>query len=313
MLQEAVPHIFQQVTGTSGKGRRLGNRFANKVRLAAEGMEIHNSIRADYANTRYVKEGVKRILQMRTPEYKLPSHFHFHVRDADDKFLAVETNLDFIRLNGSFHLQTPSGFKPISPASLLVDLFEARRDLHFSSLYGGEIATNPISSALIWVKCDDLLSARQRNEEAIDLFQHRTLEQGYAIRDAINSGERDYKDVLQLLQASRKFRHWLHQQEPDIDLVNAYYKEVTTSTWVESYPAKAFRWIILLAISMALLPANPLISVGVGGALSAADSFLVEQLVRGWRPNQFIDGPLKEFLEREQKLRLSSSAQVYPM
>ncbi len=88
------------------------------------------------------------------------------------------------------------------------------------------------------------------------------------------------------------------------------YKEVTKSTWVESYPAKAFRWIILLAISMALLPANPLISVGVGGALSAADSFLVEQLVRGWRPNQFIDGPLKEFLEREQKLRLSSSAQV---
>jgi len=40
-----------------------------------------------------------------------------------------------------------------------------------------------------------------------------TLEQGYAIRDAINSGERDYQDVLQLLQASRKFRHWLHQKE----------------------------------------------------------------------------------------------------
>ena len=107
--------------------------------------------------------------------------------------------------------------------------------------------------------------------------------------------------MLQLLQASRKFRHWLHQQEPDIDLIEDYYKEVTKSTWVASLPANVFRWLILSAVSVALIPVHPAVSIGVGSALSAADSFLVERLAEGWKPNQFVEGSLHTFVEQEKR------------
>jgi hypothetical protein len=32
-------------------------------------------------------------------------------------------------------------------------------------------------------------------------------------------------------------------------------------------------------------------------ALSAADSFIFDKFLKGWRPNQFIEGPLKKFLQ----------------
>jgi len=300
-LQNAAPVIFQQVTGKQGKGRRLGNHFAGKVKQVIEDNEIFEYIQADYANSAYVKDCVKRLLQMRVPDYQLPRYFHFHVHRLDDQYLTIDTDLDFVVWKGQFHLQTPSGLKSISPAGLLVDLFEARRDLQFSSLYGGEIATNPFSSALIRVKCDDLLSALQRDGKTIDQFQEQVLERGHAICDVVNSGERGYKDVLKLLQRSRNFRHWLHEQEPNINLGNAYYKEVIRSTWVESLPVKAFRWFFLLAAGVALLPASPIVGLGISEALSTADSFLVDRLLGGWKPNQFVDGPLASFLDTKQQ------------
>lgn len=35
-----------------------------------------------------------------------------------------------------------------------------------------------------------------------------------------------------------------------------------------------------------------------GLALSAGDAFLLDKLVKGWKPNQFIDNTLQEFVDR---------------
>ena len=41
--------------------------------------------------------------------------------------------------------------------------------------------------------------------------------------------------------------------------------------------------------------------IGVGSALSAADSFLVERILKGWKPNQFVEGSLHKFVEQEKR------------
>ncbi len=147
------------------------------------------------------------------------------------------------------------------------------------------------------MKCRDLLSARLRNEDSIELFQAEKLGNGHAIREVINSGERSYKDLVKLLQSARKFRHWLQKQEPDIDLINAYYKEVTASTWVEKLPVKVLRWAILTAAGIGLSHTDPIIANTVSGSLSAVDSLLLDKFIHGWRPNQFVDGPLQHFVQ----------------
>ena len=43
---------------------------------------------------------------------------------------------------------------------------------------------------------------------------------------------------------------------------------------------------------------NPITGTAAGTALSLADSFLLDKLIKGWKPSQFIDGPLKDFVQR---------------
>jgi hypothetical protein len=42
--------------------------------------------------------------------------------------------------------------------------------------------------------------------------------------------------------------------------------------------------------------AAPEIGIASGIALNAADYFLIDRLIKGWKPNQFIEGALKDFL-----------------
>jgi hypothetical protein len=41
---------------------------------------------------------------------------------------------------------------------------------------------------------------------------------------------------------------------------------------------------------------SPAAGAAVGVGLSAADTFLLDKLLKGWKPNQFVEGPLKEFI-----------------
>jgi len=42
---------------------------------------------------------------------------------------------------------------------------------------------------------------------------------------------------------------------------------------------------------------SPATGLAVGAASSAADTFLLDKLLKGWRPNHFVDGKLKPFLD----------------
>ncbi len=157
-------------------------------------------------------------------------------------------------------------------------------------------------SKLIQLKCQDLLNARNKNGNNIEIFQDQLLNNGHAIREAINANERNYRDLLDLLRKARKFQGWLHNLEPDMGLVKEYYKEVTKSTWAETLPTKLLRWVIASGqnIALTLLPINPIASNVISGATSAIDTFLVDKIIQGWKPNQFVEKHLKPFLEYTQ-------------
>jgi hypothetical protein len=42
--------------------------------------------------------------------------------------------------------------------------------------------------------------------------------------------------------------------------------------------------------------ASPVAGAIAAAALSAGDAFLLDKILKGWKPNQFIEGPLKQFL-----------------
>jgi hypothetical protein len=263
--------------------------------------DVMETLRDDFSNKSYSKNAIKQLLPLLAPDYQLPKRFQFNVSSTGDikdlhTFLAIKTNLDFVLSNNFFHLRTKSGLKPISPALLLNLLFDARMDLYFASLCESEIATTSLLSAVIKAKCQDLLSTRIRNKTHAEIFQDKFLYSSHAIREAINSGERDYKDLIKLLRSGQKWRSWLHKQDSDANLIEEYYKELTNSTCFETLPIKILRWTILTALGISLIQTPPVVSLGIPAALSVFDTFLLEKLVSGWKPNQFVEGPLSNFI-----------------
>ena len=296
-LQEVAPNLFQQVTGKSGKGRRLGLKFARLVHpISYDATEIRAAADTDFSNGDYVSKAVAEMLKRFAPEYQPEGPLIFRIQPIGDR-LTVETNIDFHKANESHHKHYPVTVSSLSPAIFLSYVMDVSGVLHHASLYGAEIATGDNISALLRIKCSDLLSARLRNQGIVDVFQDRTLPNAHSIREAVNAGERTWREVLDLLDSAVRFRTWLQKQEPDIDLVDAYYREVTKSTWVEKLPTKVMRWAFLAIAGVVL----ELKGAGVGGVAAtgiagAADSLLVDKLARGWRPNQFVDTGLREFL-----------------
>jgi len=130
-------------------------------------------------------------------------------------------------------------------------------------------------------------------------FQDFVFDDGRALREAINSGRRGFADLRKVLSSATKFRGWLKNRDPDLELVKAYFREATKGSWVDKLPAKSVRWSIFTGLGLAV---DVLGAHGIGTAtavaISAADAFLIDRLLKGWKPNQFIDESLKPFTAR---------------
>jgi hypothetical protein len=121
----------------------------------------------------------------------------------------------------------------------------------------------------------------------IALFQEIHLDDARAIREAINSGERSFSEFLPILKRAHRFKQWLADRNPDANLMKEYYEAALADSWANKLPAKGIRYVFAAAAGFA----NP----AAGLAIGAANDFLVDRIVRGWRPNQFVEGPLRKF------------------
>jgi hypothetical protein len=92
---------------------------------------------------------------------------------------------------------------------------------------------------------------------------------------------------------SAPFKKWLKEKDPNADLLREYCREVSRLDWADKLPTKTLRWLVFTAIGLA---AGPLGAV-VGTAIGATDTFLIDRLLKGWKPNQFVEGPLRRFLQ----------------
>jgi hypothetical protein len=135
-----------------------------------------------------------------------------------------------------------------------------------------------------------LTAKRDKSVAEIELFQDIHLQDARAIREAINFGEHTFDEFMRILEKAAKFKDWLRTRNPDAHLLDEYSKSVMTETWLNTLPVKALRFVIAKSMAAALHPFG-LGAAGVG--LEAADNLLLDRLFRGWRPNQFVEGPLQ--------------------
>lgn len=291
-LDRAVASAFEN----AGRSRRQVRAFTKRVVPDEPNVTATlEAVRADALDEEFCSDAVRVALQHLAPDYN-PGQLEFFVEPVDDREVRVTTNIDFSRANESHHKIYSPDYSSLTPAFLLSTLIQARADLDVALRLGGDIGTDTRSAELLALKFDAIVSAALDSHEKIDVFAEHTLGGAHAIAEAINSGRAGFDDIFDVLQRGRRFRQWLRDQPVDADLLMKYYEEITSKTWIERLPSRSVRTLLWAAAGIGVTAlGGGALATGTAAALGVADNLVLDRLLHGWRPNQFVDITLRQF------------------
>lgn len=278
-------------TGRKGYARRITNRLVPLVKGLNYDPKFTNEIREDFMNKEFMRKSISEIINNISNEINLsPSQIEYDFKLTNGGYY-FQTNLNYEKINDQI-----KGKGIIEPDTIMSEIIESRSDMYFASEFNSEIATKKISAQLMKSRFD-IVQKSQKSSENIFAFNDFTLD-GKNIQSIINSGEKSMKDFIPILQKSEKFKNWLYEIESDKNIIKEYHTAVTKESWADKLPNKAYKWsffTVLSAVIDAQIKANVALPMTLG--LSLGDTFLVDKLFRGWKPNIFIENEIKPFVE----------------
>lgn len=286
---------LQRGSHKKGKSRRVGGRIFDKVRLfdaeksVTLGQSVPDIARKDIDNKEYFQKAIHAIIKHYAPEYPIDDSFYFHAERHSEGFNII-SNIDLDKFNRLCH---KSGrIKPTDKrniAHILDHILKTDLELFISSYLMSEITTDDINSNLIELKCSDIYKKLRKSQDEISLFQNVVFDDGKMVRESVNSGEYTFDKVLPIIEESGKFHKWTNSLDEDSNLIREYYKEITKKTWIDKLPSKILRFSFFTGAGLLVDAAFPTgIGTATGIALGASDSFLLDNIVQGWKPNQYI-------------------------
>jgi hypothetical protein len=294
--QDELRKICISVAGKDGKGRRLAQKIQDQILVTKHDPIILEGTIKSILDQNFVEPAAKIIIKELVPEYTAISGAYFHTEKTKDG-IAVTTNIDFGILNDLYHRRVPPEHSSISPAYLLAHLLDVEKDLYFACANLSELASSNISAKLAEQKIDYVLARSAKSSDTLTHFTGFIFKDAKAIRDAINSNRIDLDELISLLHKSKQFKKWVTHITPDANLIKAYYDEVTKETVVDRLPTKSVRWAMFTGLGIA---ADAIATGGLGTAagiaIGALDTFFIDKLIAGWKPNQYIENDLKKLI-----------------
>ena len=297
-IEKIGPSAFSDAAGNTSQAKVGASRFTALLRSIDHSGFDQDSVLQTFSDGHAINMSVSSLIREVVPRFEPPPDLRFTIERETDG-ICVETNINFTELNRLYHQVVPVSHSTLTEAYILSLLQGAYEATYFAALLDTEVAVHPIERAVQAGTVSAVLSRQVRSQYQIESFTELTLADGHAIREAVNSGAVPFTAVLKLLDSADKFRHWLHQQPPDTNLVRAYYQETVKDTWAEKLPAKSTRWSIFTGIGLGIdaIWAGGL-GTAAGVAVSAVDAFLIDKLAKGWRPHQFVEKDLTSLFVR---------------
>ncbi|HUS01891.1 MAG TPA: hypothetical protein VMY77_09200 [Chitinophagaceae bacterium] len=108
------------------------------------------------------------------------------------------------------------------------------------------------------------------------------------------------KAILGALSKAERYKQWLRDLPHDSNLIAEYCEKVEEKTILEKLPFKAIRFYIFNALGEIINNLNPALGIPMGVVLNGFDTFLVGNLVKQWKPNQFVENDLKPLLNAKE-------------
>ncbi|SFH61287.1 hypothetical protein SAMN05216299_1358 [Nitrosospira sp. Nsp14] len=290
--QDKLRTMCIDITGKSGKGRRLAQKIEANIHVTKHDPIVVEGARKAILDVNYIEPAARLIIKELVPEVGDTSKLLF-ATELGSNGIEVYTNVDFGKINQVYHQRVPVEHSSITPALILSHILETETELYFASSQLSELAASGLSSKLGEQKIDYLISKSKSSSEKLTNFTGFVFNDAKALREAVNSNRINVDDLVALLIKSKRFKEWLVGIAPDKDLIKQYHEEVTRKTFIDGLPGKALRWGIFVGVGLGVNTAfGPL----AGIAISALNTFYLDKLIRGWKPNQFIEGDVKKMI-----------------
>lgn len=291
---ERLANLLKMVGHSGGEARKLTERFARNIDTTRYANDlfiesgVHMAAMNSLDDADYVVAAIRRTLRDQPGFDTFAERLSVEVVKLSAQQFVLNTNINFAVGNERRRQLDPT-LEPFTQGHLVSALLEASADLSVASHYGGDFYTSLVNSEIVRLRCAELLRRSGISTAQIQQFKDVVLPKYPTIREVINSGERSFAEFEKLLDQSGKFRESIHKMGPDANLVAEYLKEVSQEGWLSSLPGKGLRFVIGLIVSATAGDV-------AGATMGAADMFLLDKL-KGWRPNHFVDGKLRPFLE----------------
>jgi len=309
-VADEISEMFERTFGKSWETRAFAKKMADLVVERDLRDEIINTSHNDALNRDFMTEAIRSWIKEMVPEIQLPEDFRIDSMDTG-KGIALVTGLDFEEINKFYHRRIPATHSSVSPAFLLAHIISLRKEMVFGAGADSDVWLGPGNAAILRTKTDALVKMSGKSRTSIKTF-HDVEFEGRSFREAINSGERTPDELLTLLEHpdTQKFKAWIAQQRPDANFVKEFERAVVAKIgWTQKLPFRFGKIATFAGI-------GALIDVGIGtmglaslaasglsaltdAAVGTSDEFLLSKLLKGWKPNQFIDGPAKQFVSSD--------------
>ncbi|WP_172151590.1 hypothetical protein [Pseudomonas tumuqii] len=286
-----------EVHGKSGRGRRAASRLEKVFHVHQHDQVIADGVRDVFLNDQYMSVAARSVLGNLVPGVDF-SAASFFARKVGDRFV-VESDLDWLAVNRQYHQFVSPKHSAINPAYILSNIFNVECDLYFASVSSSELHTSLLNSRLISARINFVVQHRMRSQLELNRFQSALFPGAKSVREAVNSGKVSVLELLPVIESSCKFKKWLHGRPFDADLLAEYHKEVTKETIVDRLPGKTTRFAIFTGLGVVLDSfATAGVATTAGLAIGAFDGLFLDKLLKGWKPNQFIESKLGPALKK---------------
>ncbi len=290
-----------EAIGKEGKGRRSANKIRDKIKITNHDNVILNGANHSMIEQDYVDFAAKMIINKNLPSPVDLSGSFFRTEKTSNG-IKVTSNFDFQILNHLYHQVISPKHSSLTPASILVNILDLEKELYFASLNLSEMATSEISSSLAKKKFNYIINKSEKSADKLSNFQGFVFDDAKDLRGAINSNKIEINDLVDVLIKSTKFKSWLSELKPDNNLIKEYHSAVTRESFVDKLPAKSIRFSFFTGLGFA---ADTVLTGGLGTitgvAFGALDTFYLDKLLSGWKPNQFIEQNVKNLLQSDKE------------
>lgn len=298
-LYDDLVKIGTDVVRSSSKGKRFAKDFQDKIKVTQPDTTVLDGARESFLDPKYVNTAARTILRALVPEFGEANQIRFYTDKTSDG-IRVITNMDFVKLNTLYHKNIPQSHSSITPAYILSHMLDMEEELYLSAKNAAELATNTLSAALATHKIDNILTKTMRNQHSISNFVEFLFDDAKLIREAVNSRTVEIDKLLAVLENSRRFKKWIVGLPADTNLIRQYFEEVTKESFVDKLPGKTMRWTLFTGLGLAAdLVATGGMGTAAGLMLGALDTFFVDKLISGWKPDQFVNDELKTLLKAD--------------